>query len=155
MSPRTVTGNLLRETPVLRTADTVVDAARRLLDCDFPALPVVDDRERLAGVFGEREFMAAVFPGYLGELKYAGFVRRSLDDALEKRSECGSERVDKHMTTEHVDVGREFSDMQVAEIFLHHRVLIVPVADGGRVLGVITRTDFFRTLAGRFLEVTG
>jgi CBS domain-containing protein len=155
MSPRTVTGDLLRETPVLHTGDTVADAARRVMDSDLPALPVVDDRERLAGVFGEREFMSAVFPGYLKELKYAGFVRRSLDDALEKRSECRTDPIKEHMNTEHVDVSSEFSDVQVAEIFLHHRVLIVPVADGGRVLGVITRGDFFRTVATRFLEVTG
>ena len=58
------------------------------------------------------------------------------------------------MNTEHVDVGTDFSDAQVAEIFLHHRVLIVPVLDDGRVVGVITRTDFFRALAERFLERT-
>jgi CBS-domain-containing membrane protein len=154
MSPRTVSDDLLRDAPVLRSADRVAEAARRLLDCDLPALPVVDDRERLVGLFGEREFMAAVFPGYLKELKYAGFVRRSLEDALEKRSECSREAVEQHMNTEHVDVGGEFSDMQVAEIFLHHRVLIVPVTDEGRVLGIITRAEFFRALARRFLEVT-
>ena len=43
------------------------------------------------------------------------------------------------MNTEHVDVGPDHSDTQVAEIFLHHRVLIVPVVDHGRVTGVITR----------------
>ena len=37
------------------------------------------------------------------------------------------------MNTEHVDVGPDYSDTQVAEIFLHHRVLIVPVVDDGRV----------------------
>jgi CBS domain-containing protein len=39
----------------------------------------------------------------------------------------------------------------VAETFLHHRVLIVPVRQGGRVVGVITRSDFFAGLAARFL----
>jgi CBS domain-containing protein len=53
---------------------------------------------------------------------------------------------------EHVDVGSEYSDVQVAETFLHHRVLIVPVVEDGRVIGVITRADFFRHLAQRFLE---
>ena len=56
-----------------------------------------------------------------------------------------------HMNTEHVDVKSEFSDLHVAEIFLHHRVLIVPVIDGGRVVGVITRGDFFHSVADRFL----
>jgi CBS-domain-containing membrane protein len=152
MSPRTVSDPLLRETPLLRVTDTVADATRSLLDADLPALPVVDERERLYGIFGEREFLGAVFPGYLKELKYAGFVKRSLEDALEKRQQCRVEPVRAYVNTEHVDVGADFSDAQIAEIFLHHRVLIVPVADGGRVLGVITRSDFFHSVAERFLS---
>jgi CBS domain-containing protein len=151
MSPRTVTDPLLRDAPVLRATETVEAAGRALLESDLPALPVVDDDERLLGIFGEREFLGAVFPGYLKELKYAGFVRRSLEDALEMRASCRTEPIRGHVNTEHVDVGTDFSDAEVAEIFLHHRVLLVPVADQGTVVGVITRGDFFRTVARRFL----
>ena len=38
----------------------------------------------------------------------------------------------------------DFSDVQVAETFLHHRVLILPVVRQGHVFGVITRGDFFQ-----------
>ena len=151
MSPRTVTDPLLREAPILRVTDTVAEATRSLLDAALPALPVVDERERLFGIYGEREFLGAVFPGYLKELKYAGFVRRSLEDALKMRSSCRTEPVRDYVNTEHVDVGPDFSDAEVAEIFLHHRVLLVPVADQGSVVGVITRGAFFRTVARRFL----
>jgi CBS domain-containing protein len=153
MNPRTVTDPLLRDTPILRVTDNVADATRSLLDADLPALPVVDERDRLYGIFGEREFLGAVFPGYLKELKYAGMIKRDLEDALEKRQQCRVEPVREYVNTEHVDVGAEFSDAQVAEIFLHHRVLIVPVADDGKVIGVITRADFFRSVAERFLSV--
>jgi CBS domain-containing protein len=153
MSPRTVTDPLLREVPVLHVTDTVADATRAVLDAALPALPVVDERERLFGIFGERELLGAVFPGYLKELKYAGMIKRDLEDALEKRQQCRVEPVRAYVNTEHVDVGSDFSDAQVAEIFLHHRVLIVPVADDGQMVGVITRSDFFRTVAERFLSV--
>jgi CBS domain-containing protein len=116
------------------------------------ALPVVDERERFAGVFGEREFFGALFPGYLKEIGYAGFVPRALEDVFEKRRECADESISDHMLTEHVDVGPDYSDLQVAETFLHHRVLIVPVVDDRRVLGIITRSDFFRLLAEHFLD---
>jgi CBS domain-containing protein len=152
MSPRTVTDPLLREAPLLRATDTVADATRALLDSDLPALPVVEGDGRLLGIFGEREFLGAVFPGYLKQLKTAGFVKRSLEDALEKRSSCRSEEVRAYVNTEHIDVGTDFSDAEVAEIFLHHRVLLVPVTDGGQVVGVITRADFFRSIAERFLS---
>jgi CBS domain-containing protein len=150
VSPRSVTDPLLREAPVLNVSDTVAEAARAVLESDLPALPVVEGT-RLRGIFGEREFMGALFPGYLKELKYAGFVPRSLESALEKRSECRDEPVSGYMNTEHIDVGTDFSDAQVAEIFLHHRVLLVPVVDEDGVVGVITRRDFFTALAERFL----
>jgi len=151
MSPRSVSDPLLRNTHVLNVGDHVIVAVRHVLESRLPALPVAGDDGRFCGIFGEREFMGALFPGYLTELKYAGFVPRSLQDALEKRSSCRSEPVGKYINTEHIDVGTDFSDAQVAEIFLHHRVLLVPVVDHGRVTGVITRSDFFRALAERFL----
>jgi CBS domain-containing protein len=152
MSPRSVTEPLLRDAPSIRASDSVGDATRAVLDSGLPALPVVDDEERLVGIFGERELLGAVFPGYLKELKYAGFVKRSLEAALEKRRECRTDPVSGYMNTEHIDVGSDFSDAEVAETFLHHRVLVVPVVDDGKVVGVVTRSDFFRSVAERFLE---
>ncbi len=112
----------------------------------------MDAGGRLRGIFGEREFIAAIFPGYLRQLGSAGFVPRSLEQVLEKRAVCAAEPVSEHMNTEHIDVDENHSDTQLAEIFLHHRVLIVPIVDGGRVTGIVTRSDFFRALAERVLE---
>jgi CBS domain-containing protein len=154
VTPRSVSDPLVQDAPLLRSDATIADAVRELLDSHLPALPVVDERDRLRGIFGEREFMNALFPGYLNLLGSASFVPRSLEDALEKRAGCSTEPVGKYMNTEHVDVGADFSDAQVAEIFLHHRVLLVPVTDNRRVVGVITRSDFFRALAERFLGVS-
>ena len=151
MSPRPISEQTLRPSAVLHTTDTIESAVRTVLDSELPALPVVDENERYAGVFGEREFMTALFPGYLDQLKGAAFLRRSLDETLERRESCRTERVAQYMNTEHVEVKSGFADTQVAEIFLHHRVLIVPVVDEGRVAGVITRHDFFEYVAARFL----
>ena len=155
MSPRAITDSLVRPCPVLGTRDTVAEAVARLLDTDLPALPVVGGDRHLCGIFGEREFFGALFPRYLGELHYAGFVPRALEDSLAKRATCRVETVREHMNTEHVDVGTDFSDASVAETFLHHRVLILPVVEHGRIVGVITRGDFFGALARRFLAGEG
>ena len=149
---RDITDVVTRDVPLLRASQTVRDAVALALEADLPALPVVDEEGRFTGVFGEREFMEALFPGYLGKLKGAGFVTRSIEDVLEKRQSCATETVGQYMNAEHVEVDSDFSDVRVAEVFLHHRVLIVPVIEDGRVAGVITRRDFFRTLAERFLE---
>lgn len=150
MTPRTVTENLMREADVLDSTMLTGDAVLQVLDSGLPALPVAE-RGRLVGLFGEREFITAVFPRYVDQLGYAGFVPHSLDDTLERRQSSRLQPVSEHMNTDHVEVGTDWSDVGVAETFLHHRVLIVPVTDGGRVVGVITRSDFFRAVAERYL----
>jgi CBS domain-containing protein len=152
VTPDKLSRELVRDAPLLRRDDTVGAAVRRVLDSGLPALPVIDADDRFVGIFGEREFMGALFPGYLKELKYAGFVPSTLDDAIQKRAACRHEPVGDYMNTEHIDVDSDFSDAQLAETFLHHRVLIIPVVDSGQVRGVITRADFFRRLGQRFLE---
>jgi CBS domain-containing protein len=152
MSPRTLIDEVLRQAPVLRSDDRVVDAVRRVLESELPALPVADERGRYAGIFGEREFMSALYPGYLQQIKGAAFLRGSIDDAIEKRDECRIEPVGRYLNTEHVDIEPDASDTQVAEIFMHHRVLIVPVVAKGEVRGVVTRRDFFRAIAQRFVD---
>jgi CBS domain-containing protein len=151
MNARRLSELVLQAPPLLHVDDTVDAAVRRVLDSDAPALPVVDGRERYAGIFGEREFMEALFPGYLRELRHTAFIDRSLDEALERRDSCRIEPIGRYMNAEHVDVGPDFSDVQVAEIFLHHRVLVVPIVADGRVQGMLTRRDFFRAVAERFI----
>jgi CBS-domain-containing membrane protein len=151
MTPTTISDDILRDAPLLHADDTIADATPILLASGLPALAVVDREERFAGIYGEREFMTAAFPGYLKELKYAGFVSHTLDDALERNEACRQDPVSRHMNTEHVDVGPGYSDLQIAETFIHHRVLIVPVVDHGTVKGIITRSDFFAIVAKRLL----
>ena len=150
--PDTLVEIVKREIPLLREQQPVGEAVREVVDSGLPALPVVDDHDCFTGIFGEREFIGAVFPGYMKELKYAAFVPHSLDETIEKRATCAREPVCEHMNTEHIELGGDYSDAAVAETFLHHRVLIVPIIEEHRVVGVITRSDFFRALAERFLD---
>ena len=152
MSPRRIAELVRRDTPLLDRDQSVEAAVELLLGSDLPALPAIDEQQRFVGIFGEREFITALFPGYLGSLRHAAFVPKSIDAVLEKRQDCRGEPVSKYLNTERVDVGPDFSDVGLAEIFLHHRVLIVPVTSPERrVVGLITRSDFFAALGERFL----
>ena len=133
MSPHRIASTVRREVPLLREDECLRDALGQIIDADVPALPVIDATGKLRGILGEREFIGALFPGYLTTLGYAGFIPRSLDEALEKRATCASEPVSAHMNTDHIDVGEDFSDTQ---------------------LGIITREDFTRALAQRLLALS-
>jgi CBS domain-containing protein len=149
LTPSTLGDLTVREVPLLREDDEVLPAVKRIIEVGVPALPVVDADDKFVGIFGEREFINAIFPGYIRELHYAAFVTKATDELLEKQVDCASAPVAKYMNTEHVDVGPDYSDAQLAETFMHHRVLIVPIVDDRRVTGVVTRWDFFRALAER------
>ncbi|MFN8112233.1 MAG: CBS domain-containing protein [Solirubrobacterales bacterium] len=142
--------SVIREVDPLAADEPIGVAARRVLDSGLPALPAVEDDGSFAGIFGEREFMTALFPGYVGELGSAAMIRRSIDDTIERRLACRVEPIRGYLTVDHVSVEDEYSDTQLAEIFLHHRVLIVPIATAGRIHAVVTRADFYAELVGKF-----
>jgi len=141
---------ILSHVPTLRSDRPMREAVETLQEIDVPALPVEDARGRFYGIFGEREFIEAIFPGYIRELRYAGFVPHSLDVAIERRSGCLEQPVGDFANREPIAVREGFSDAELAETFLHHRVLIVPVLDGERrVIGVVTRRTFFDIVSSR------
>lgn len=148
--PKSIINQTLREIEPLNADDLIGPAARRVIDLGLPALPAVESDGRFAGIFGEREFLAALFPGYVGELASGAMISRSADETIERRSHCSAEPIRRYLTTDHVLVEDDYSDTHLAEIFLHHRVLIAPIATGGRVHAVITRHDFFCELTSRF-----
>lgn len=148
--PRSITETtILRDAPTVTRDQPVTDALQLLIDSGLPAVPVVEHDGTFRGIFGEREFIGALFPGYLDQLGSARFMTHSLDDTIDRRSGCVAEPVGKYANTEHVDVDVDAADAQLAEVFLHHRVLIAPVTEGGKVVGVVTRSAFFRELATR------
>lgn len=148
--PDSIVNEALREVEPLGADELIGPAARRVIDEGLPALPAVEEDGSFAGIFGEREFMAALFPGYVGELASAAMVSRSVDETIERRAQCSEEAIRRYLTTDHVMVEDSYSDTQLAELFLHHRVLIVPVATNGRIHAVVTRHDFFSGLVARF-----
>jgi CBS domain-containing protein len=150
MSDSIAKGAMIEVEP-LSADETVGSAAKRLVELGLPGLPAVEDDGRFAGIFGEREFMTALFPGYVGTLASARLISPSIDASIERRATCREEPIRRYLTTDHVVVEDEFSDTQLAELFLHYRVLIIPIATKGRVHAIVTRSDFFRQLVERFM----
>ena len=143
-----------REIEPLDADELVGVAAHKVLDTGLPALPAVEADGRFAGIFGEREFMAAMFPAYVGTLASSRMISRTIDETIERRAECRGEPIREYLTVDHVVVEDDYSDTQLGELFLHHRVLIIPIATAGRVHAVVTRNDFFRALTKRLDELT-
>ena len=150
--PDSLVRETIREIEPLPADEPVGSATRKVLASGLPALPAVDRDGGFVGIFGEREFLEALFPGYVNTLYSAAMVSRTIDETIERRTGCAEESIRDYLTTDHVMVEDEYSDTQLAELFLHHRVLVIPIATAGRVHGVVTRNDFFRAVASRVVE---
>ena len=74
-----------------------------------------------------------LFPGYMGTLSSSAMISRSIDETIERREGCRGGAAARSLTTDHVLVEDDYSDTQLAELFLHHRVLVIPIATNGRV----------------------
>ena len=150
--PDALAKETIREIEPLAADEPVGSATRKVLDSGLPALPAIDEDGNFAGIFGEREFMKALFPGYMDTLSSAAMIKRTIDETIDRRTGCAEEPIRDYLTTDHVVVEDEYSDTNLAELFLHHRVLIIPIATEGRVHAVVTRADFFRVLASRVVD---
>lgn len=142
----------MTEIEPLRLDEPIGSAVRKVIDADLPGLPVVDKDGKFAGIFGEREFMAAFFPGYMKDLHSAAMIKRTMDATIDRRIGCVEESIEKYLTTDHVMVEDDYSDTALAELFLHHRVLIIPIATHGKIHAVVTRSQFFKGMAKRVSE---
>lgn len=153
--PDTIATFVLRDTEPLDADELVGAAVRRVIDANLPGLPAVDADGSYAGVFGPWEFLSAFFPRYLDELRGSRMISRTVEEAIEWRLDCADEPVRDYLNTDHVVVEEDFSDTQLAELFLHHRVQIIPISTGGRIRAVVPLDDFFRALGARLLSASG
>ncbi|HMS72370.1 MAG TPA: CBS domain-containing protein, partial [Baekduia sp.] len=71
MTDQQLTELTLRDVPVISQDEPLRTALQRVLDRNLPALPVAGADGKYVGIFGEREFLQAIFPGYVGQLRGA------------------------------------------------------------------------------------
>jgi CBS domain-containing protein len=101
---------------------SVRSAIELLIREQISGLPVVDGG-RLVGIVTEFALLATAY-----------------DESI------GDETVEKHMTTDVLTVNVDEPVRKVADLFIVHRVRRVPVMDGGRIVGLISRRDVLKAV---------
>ena len=122
------------------TATPVTEALRILAEHGFTALPVVDDADRLAGIVTEADLLRGRVPQ---DVRFRPHGTAAAESAPppgavgEVMTEAGS--------VASVASGTDVAAVVSLMLGLHHRT--IPVVDGGRVVGVVTRRDLVRALS--------
>ena len=128
--------------------DTVGAAARRMLDHDVSALPVVDDREALVGMLTHSDF--GLHPRYrpLADNIYSLMGATTTTRHVEEASRKVGHKLVKDVRQRRVfTVDQEASIEHMTELMLRQNIHRLPVMDGGKLVGIVTRHDFLKLIA--------
>jgi CBS domain-containing protein len=126
--------------------EAVVDAARRMIEKQISGLPVVDPSGRVIGIVTEGDFLRRseigtrrrrarwleflVGPGRLA----SEYVRES------------SRKVDDVMTRNPSTIGPDATLEEIVHLMEQRRIKRLPVVDGGKLVGTVSRANLVRAL---------
>jgi CBS domain-containing protein len=123
---------------VVRPDTSVKEAAALLTARGFTLLPVVDGSDNLVGVVSEADLIRGrILPD----------PRALIDDDPPPPAEPPARRVGAVMTANPVVVDTTTDAVAVAKLMLDRHLRALPVTDGDRLVGIITRRDLLRTIA--------
>lgn len=147
----TTARDIMTVDPVTVTPDTPVgDAAKLMVEKKIGALPVVEG-EKLVGLVTEGDLIMAdvkvEFPTYIdllsGFIFYPPSVRR-FENEIKKHVAA---EVKDIMTREPVTVSAGATVEDVATLMVDRDVSRVPVLDGEKLVGIVSKSDIVRSLA--------
>lgn len=129
----------------------VKEAARLMLDSRIGALPVVREGH-LVGIVTEGDLIMADvkvrFPTTIHLLDAFIFYPPSQERMEADLRKAVAATVDQVMTREPVTVGPDTPLEDVATLMVDRDVSRVPVLDGDRLVGIVTKSDIVRSIAG-------
>lgn len=142
----TSTANLIRGGMRPLTGELLMDqAARRIVQSGYKALPVVDADQRVIGMLTEADFLRRLKAGSFLEL-----MLRLLDDGGSFTHRCHETKVAEAMTTPAVTVSIDARLPEVMSAFTRHPGRSMPVVDAeGRFVGMLLRKDFLMAMHRR------
>jgi CBS domain-containing protein len=118
-----------------------LQAARALLAAHSSAIAVVDDRDRVVGLFTDDDLLRGLFPQYLGELRHTAFLVNEGQALRASIEAAAAEPVARYMR-EPVTVEIDASAAHVVERFLHTPWGAIAVVDAGRFVGMVGQLEF-------------
>jgi CBS domain-containing protein len=139
-----------REVIVFRKDTSVKEAARILTEKGIGGAPVVNEEGRLVGIVTEADLIMQDiklhFPTYLHLLDGYVYLPGSLHRFEEKLRRAVGAEVKDVMTREVITVSPEAKVEDIATLMVEKDIGRVPVVDGEKLVGIITKGDIVKSL---------
>jgi CBS domain-containing protein len=122
-----------------------LEAAEELVSHPVTTIAVVDDYDRVVGLFGDAALLGGLFPGYLAELRHTAFADDDAGLLTERARAVAGDAVERHMQPP-VALDEASSATHAAERFLHCEHGALPVTRDGRFVGMLGRAELCRAV---------
>lgn len=126
------------------------EALELLVKMQISGLPVIDENNKLVGMFTEKEILAAVLPSYIE--KVGSFVYQDNPKAVKQKiAAFQTTKVKEVMRQEVITIDEETSLSEAARLMLTKKARRLPVLNKTKeVVGIVSRGDLMKAL---FTEV--
>jgi CBS domain-containing protein len=132
----------------VRPDDTVREAARLLLKHRISGAPVVDDSGRLVGVISEADLIRRVEIGT--ERRRSSWLELLTGNAnlAAEYLKAHARKVEDVMSCNVIVATPNMQLTEIARLLEKHKIKRVPIVEGEKVVGVVSRANLLQALAG-------
>ncbi len=138
---------MVRDVVTVSPDDDVAVAIQLLADYDISALPVVDDDENVVGVISEADLLHRE---EIGTEKQRPWWLEAVTPASKLAGEFAKShgrRVAEIMSTDVVSASEDTPLGAIATLLERHRIKRVPILRGGKLVGIVSRSNLIQALA--------
>jgi CBS domain-containing protein len=146
---------MVRNVITVKADDQVAEAVKLLAEHDISALPVVDDGNNVVGIISEADLLRRQ---EIGTEKH----RPVADEAVTPASTLAGAfakshggRVAEVMSTDVVSAAENTPLGEIATMLERHRIKRVPVLRGGKLVGIVSRSNLIQALASSRAPASG
>ncbi|MBI3115438.1 MAG: CBS domain-containing protein [Candidatus Kerfeldbacteria bacterium] len=131
---------------------TIRDAARLLVEKGVTGAPVVDERKRVIGIVSEKDLFRALYPS---EEEFMESPEIWADDQAiaDHFHEAADRLVEEVMMKDVIAVTPDTSVTRVGAIMLARNIHRLPVMEGGKLKGIVSRRDVYHFAFKRELKI--
>ncbi len=131
---------------------TYEDVARILANRKISGMPVLDETGRMIGTVSEKDLFRIMYPFYrsyyVNPESYTDYEERE-----NKINEIRTHPVHRFMTRDVLTINPDAPIMRAGALMLAHNINRLPVVEGKKLVGIISRTDIYRRILENHFEI--